>query len=1036
MKQTKKAILTRAVLLSLGLSSVLGGVALAGTSGNTTVYRPGDTLATRTYAIRDDKQNVSSMEGSHNTLQAYDRQDNVAIFGVYLGLENTQPGTITLEGNSMTVGTEKEAQAKWGSLVGVAAAPKFQPADGKTILGQVIANDNSLSVENAQADQVIGVDDLTDNRNGRDFSSFTAENNKLQVGNSTVGGITSILMEEPNSNSKISVSGTQTTVTDTTVNGYFFDTYQRYGLSDSVTRTGNTSTIKDSTINGHLFGSNIYETNNFVSQSNVVSLSGSTVAGYLVQDSDYGTKAEMTGNQLTLDDSKAYSPVVGEWFNATVSNASATAQNNNITLSNKSYAGSAATVYLKGTQTSSEASANTLTITGNSAVLFGTPVEGGATASGNQVTLADSQAGILTGAAVDGDANGNTVTLSGDSVVDYDKTKQTLAEQGISSPETGLAFARLSSLAGNSLVIGAVSFSGEASNNAINVTGNVDLTNAELYGALNSSLTKPGGTGNTLRIGYDGTKAAAWNKNRVKAIGAFDKVELWQGSWGTPLLKITEDSDLTDTTVDVSHLTFTDATPAKPNSETVLVDDDVTEYEAGKNVKLEDGNNGNGLTFGYSLGDKATASLTGSFTGKAGTSGGNIVFSTGNVQVGSVGFGQVTWGTTPLTLDSDVTYDFKDSKINTGSISFTGLNGLSAGKNTMTLLDTNGRAINLTAGNLSGESLPYTVGTTLEGQGQAYLEGGNVQYAIDLHDNTVKPQAQTHMTVIGQDAGLAAVLEGSDLVIRDLLTLKDKENGPFTFASVLGGENRYETGSSLRTNGWNGHAGFGWKKEFGSKGVGETALFYDYGDGNYRTYDGGLYGHGDLRYRGVGLFGRFTTPDQVFVEGSVRTGRVDNKARHVLVDGAGNGYDYDTDSRYTAFHVGAGRTVPLNDRDSLEWYGRYFYTHVNGDDFYAGGQYHLDSVDSSLVRLGARWERKSGSNAWYAGAAYEYEFDGDATGTADGRAIRSASLQGSSARLEAGMLWNKDNWTLQTGVHGYMGKHRGIGGTIDFQLHL
>lgn len=95
---------------------------------------------------------------------------------------------ITLEGNSMTVGTEKEAQAKWGSLVGVAAAPKFQPADGKTILGQVIANDNSLSVENAQADQVIGVDDLTDNRNGRDFSSFTAENNKLQVGNSTVGG--------------------------------------------------------------------------------------------------------------------------------------------------------------------------------------------------------------------------------------------------------------------------------------------------------------------------------------------------------------------------------------------------------------------------------------------------------------------------------------------------------------------------------------------------------------------------------------------------------------------------------------------------------------------------------------------------------------------------------------------------------------------------------------------------------------------------------------------------------------------------------
>lgn len=972
MKQWNKTILTRAVLLSLGLSSIVRGAVLAGTSGNT-----------------------------------------------------------------KTIGTETGEKTKIsGSVFGVYVEPDF-PAPG----GQLVMNDNMLTIQNADTGMVIGLYDMTDNSPNNpkgEFSSLDAENNRLHISNSTVGETYHIHPYAPNSRSKDQVINNQATFTDTTVNGTYFDTYQRYGGGNDMTRTGNQATFQNSTVMNMLIGyfNNSYN-NKLISQNNLISLTGgSSAAGYVMQDYVYGNQGEFTGNQTLLNNSKVYGPILGEWFNANSSTATATAQNNNITLQNKSYAGSAATVLLNGTQTSSEASANSLTITGSSAVLFGTPVEGGATASGNQVTLADSQAGILTGAAVDGDANGNTVTLSGDSVVDYDKTKLTLADQGISSPETGLAFAGLSSLADNSLVIGAVSFSGEASHNAINVTGNADLTNAELYGALNSSLAKPAGTGNTLRIGYDGTKAAAWNKNQVKAIGAFDKVELWQGSWGTPMLKITDDSDLTDTTVDVSHLTFTDAAPAKPNSETVLVDDDVTEYEAGKNVKLEDGNGGNGLTFGYSLGDRATASLTGSFTGKAGTKDGNIVLSTGNVDVGSVDFGQVTWGTTPLTLDSDVTYDFKDSKINTGSISFTGLNGLSAGKNTMTLLDTNGRAINLTAGNLSGESLPYTVGTTLEGQGQAYLEGGNVQYAIDLHDNTVKPQAQTHMTVIGQDAGLAAVMDGSDLVIRDLLTLKNREKGSFTFASALAGENRYETGSSLRTNGWNGHAGFGWKKEFGSKGVGETALFYDYGDGNYRTYDGGLYGHGDLRYRGVGLFGRFTTPDQVFVEGSVRTGRVDNKARHVLVDGAGNGYDYDTDSRYTAFHVGAGRTVPLNDRDSLEWYGRYFYTHVNGDDFYAGGQYHLDSVDSSLVRLGARWERKSGSNAWYAGAAYEYEFDGDATGTADGRAIRSASLQGSSARLEAGMLWNRDNWTLQTGVHGYMGKHRGIGGTVDFTIHL
>lgn len=982
-KHSSSTILARAVVLSLGLGSVGGGMALA-----------------------------------------------------------AEP--LVLDGNTKIVGTtDGEKTTISGSIIGVLAQP-----DPSASYSRVELNNNELTVQHVTQDRskglTIGVYDMTDNTQNNpsgEFSSLTAENNRLTITGSTVGDTLQVDLFAPNAKSNNTVANNRAVIMDTTINGGrysgFYGIYQQYG-SGNLTRTANEAEFRNSTVNGSLFGFfNNSNSHTLISQNNVISLNnGSSVRDYLVQDYVYGDKGEMTGNKTLLDNSKAYGIILGEWFNANSSNASATAQNNAITLQNRSYAGSAAAVLLNGIRTTSEASANTLTITGGSAVLFGTPVEGDATASGNQVTLDGSTAGILAGAVVSGDANGNTVTLSGDSVVDYDQTKQTLAAQGITSPETGLAFAGLSSLAGNSLVIGAISFAGEASHNAINVTGNVDLTNAELYGALNSTLTKPAGTGNTLRIGYDGTKGATWNQNRVKAIGAFDKVELWQGQWGKPLLQITEDSDLTNTTVDVSHLTFTDAAPARPDSETVLVDDDVTDYEAGKNVTVDDGNGGRGLTFGYTLGDNKAASLTGSFVGKAGTKAGNIVLSTGNVQVGKVDFGQVTWGTTPLTLDPDVTYDFKDAKINTGAISFTGLEGLSAGKNTMTLLDTNGRAVNLSVGNLSGESLPYTVGTTLEGRGKAYLANGNVQYDIDLHDNTVKPQPQTHMTVIGQQAGLSAVLEGSDLVLRDLLTARDREPGSYTFASALGGENRYETGSSLRTNGWNGHAGFGWKKEFGRKGTGETALFYDYGDGNYRTYDGGLYGHGDLRYRGAGVYGRFTTPARVFVEGSVRTGRVDNKARHVLYDGAGNGYDYDTDSRYTAFHVGAGRTVALSDRDSLEWYGRYFYTHVNGDDFAAGGRYHLDSVDSSLVRLGARWERKTGAGAWYAGAAYEYEFGGDARGTAEGRPIRSASLQGSSARVEAGLLWNKKNWTLQTGLHGYAGRHRGVGGSVDWLIHL
>ncbi|WP_432642451.1 autotransporter outer membrane beta-barrel domain-containing protein [Acidaminococcus sp.] len=871
-------------------------------------------------------------------------------------------------------------------------------------------------------------------------SPATVEKNKLIITGRKVGEIREIYYKS-NADSQAVIADNRATITDTTVNGNYYGIYKD-SREGKLKRTGNQTSFQDSTVvKGWAIGNYISENlKELTSQDNIISLTNkSTVGSWLVQDFAYGNQGKFTNNQIILDDSKVLGPIRGEKFIGLKNDdndATIAAKGNSITLKNNSYAGTAVAVDVGGTKTSSDASENTLDITGGSALLFGTPVMGSVTASGNTVTLQDSQAGILLGALAEGDASVNTVTLSGNSVVNYQKTSETLKNQGIDAQDD-VPFS-----GSDSMVIGAMSFSGKGSNNVINVTGNVDLTDARLYGAVDGNWNRVAkGSGNTLRIGYDGSKAAAWDgakENQVAFVGAFDKIELWQGSWGEkPMLHITDDLDdhsgLADTTVDVSHLSFTDDHPARPNSETVLIQNDKTQYKAGENVNLEE----SGRTFGYTLGNPANASLQGSFVGKAGTSGGKIVFSTGDVQVGRVDFGQVTWGTTPLSLEKNVTYDFKDSTIHTGSISFAGLDGLRDGKNSMTLLDTTrGQAVNLTEGNLSGKKLPYTVGTTLEGQGQAYVEDSNVQCVIDLRDKTVHTQPQTHMTVIGQDAGLAAVMGGSDLVIGDMMNLKNRENGSFTFASVLAGENRYETGSSLRTNGWNGHAGFGWKKDFGRKGVGETGLFYDYGDGNYRTYDNGLYGHGDLRYRGAGLFGRFTTPSDVFVEGSFRTGRVDNKARHVLVDGAGNGYDYDTDGRYTAFHVGAGRTVPINSRDSLEWYGRYFYTHVNGDDFETGGQYHLDSVDSSLVRLGARWQRKSGQNAWYAGAAYEYEFDGEATGTADGRSIRSASIQGSSARLETGMVWNKDNWTIQTGVHGYMGKHRGIGGSVDLQIHL
>ena len=167
------------------------------------------------------------------------------------------------------------------------------------------------------------------------------------------------------------------------------------------------------------------------------------------------------------------------------------------------------------------------------------------------------------------------------------------------------------------------------------------------------------------------------------------------------------------------------------------------------------------------------------------------------------------------------------------------------------------------------------------------------------------------------------------------------------------------------------------------------------------------------------------------MEGSFRTGRLDNEARHVLYDGNGKGYDYDTNSRYNAFHVGFGRTYDRGSSNTLELYGRYFYTHINGDDYDAGGHYHLDSADSSLLRIGGRWNHRSSLMQYYAGAAYEYEFDGKAAGLADGAPIRNADIRGSSVRFELGAKYTKGPWVLDFGGHGYAGKHRGVGGNIN-----
>jgi hypothetical protein len=240
------------------------------------------------------------------------------------------------------------------------------------------------------------------------------------------------------------------------------------------------------------------------------------------------------------------------------------------------------------------------------------------------------------------------------------------------------------------------------------------------------------------------------------------------------------------------------------------------------------------------------------------------------------------------------------------------------------------------------------------------------------------------------------------------------------------------------THSWNAIVAVGSKREH-KKGDLEWGVFAEYGRGNYTLHDDiGGRGDGDTHYAGGGLLAKWTNKHNVYTEASIRLGRMSDSAKNMLTDNLGNSYGYDVHANYFGGHIGVGKIFKVKGNHDLDVYGKFFYTRRNGVNFDAGvNHYELDSVASSLLRVGARYGSNDKKWNWYGGLAYEYEFDGESTGTvstgAISAAIRSASIKGSSVRGELGvrMEATKTNpWKADIGIYAYGGRHRGFGGTL------
>ena len=429
----------------------------------------------------------------------------------------------------------------------------------------------------------------------------------------------------------------------------------------------------------------------------------------------------------------------------------------------------------------------------------------------------------------------------------------------------------------------------------------------------------------------------------------------------------------------------------------------------------------------YSFSPVSGVTVDAAITGKLTNSNNNVVFTAAANQASKLTFGDVEWKDSGALMTRPSNITFASADVDTSKINFTNMIYLDADRQ-MTLVSDFGDKV----GTITGSK--YLVGTAFEGEGAASLSGSDLVFRTKTGAGVSE---QTHKTVMATEVGVTMLNTGNDYIDKAMEGMGDLANvapdGTTVGAAIGGGRNRYETGSHVNVNSWNAAVAVGVKREL-KNGSLEYGVFGEYGKANFTLHSDAGKGDGDSHYAGGGLLAKWTNKHDVYTEASFRLGRLSESSNDIMRDGLGNKYGYDVHANYFGAHVGVGKIFRYKGGKSLDVYGKYFYTKRDGVEFDAVQHYKLDSVKSSILRIGARYGTTDKKWNWYGGLAYEYEFDGEATGTVKDTAIRAASIKGSSVRGEIGMRMNatKTNpWQMDISIYGYGGKHRGFGGNVN-----
>lgn len=297
------------------------------------------------------------------------------------------------------------------------------------------------------------------------------------------------------------------------------------------------------------------------------------------------------------------------------------------------------------------------------------------------------------------------------------------------------------------------------------------------------------------------------------------------------------------------------------------------------------------------------------------------------------------------------------------------------------------------------------------------------------------------------EAGLSDIAQGGLSVgTRGMQEMLDavEPTGRGIVTIMEGGHMRTNTGSHVETDSvlFMGGPVWGFADSLGAARFG---IFVEAGSGSYDSFNsfaaGSIRGDGDIQHYGLALLGRqeldLLKPGYTpYIEASARFGRVET-------DFASNDFatatGFEMKSLYYGGHLGLGLRLPVFKPNDLDIYAKAFWTHQEGDNVTtdAAEKLKIKDANSIISRVGARYNYAVDEDFnIFAGAAWEYEFDGKVKGTLNNLKIDPPESKGHSAYLEAGFKLEpaENNWNIGFTVHGNVGKREGIGGTLSLNF--